>query len=117
MTFEVVLNGDVVANPPFASTYWTAAQMLAHMTVNGAGLRAGDFFAGGTISGPEKNQRGSFLELTWGGAEPVALSDGSSFTFLRDGDEVTLRAEAAAADGSTIRFGECTGRIVEFPVD
>ncbi|MBH0118046.1 fumarylacetoacetase [Rhodococcus sp. CX] len=117
VTFEVVLNGDVVAKPPFASTYWTAAQMLAHMTVNGAGLRAGDFFAGGTISGPEKDQRGSFLELVWGGAEPVTLSDGSSFTFLRDGDEVTLRAKATAADGSAILFGECTGRIVEFPTD
>ncbi|NDK92070.1 fumarylacetoacetase [Gordonia desulfuricans] len=114
VTFEVVLNGKVVANPPFASTYWTAAQMLAHMTVNGAGLRAGDFFAGGTISGPEKSQRGSFLELAWGGAEPIVLDDGSEFTFLRDGDEVTLRATAAAADGSTIRFGECTGRVIEF---
>ena len=115
VTFEVVLNGETVSKPPFASTYWTAAQMLAHMTVNGAGLRAGDFFAGGTISGPEKDQRGSFIELTWGGAEPLTLSDGSSITFLRDGDEVTLRATAVAADGSAIHFGDCTGRIVEFP--
>ena len=70
---EVILNGETVARPPFASTYWTAAQMLAHMTVNGATLRPGDFFAGGTISGPEKNQRGSFLELSWGGEEPLDL--------------------------------------------
>lgn len=112
--FEVVLNGQVVSRPPFASTYWTAAQMLAHMTVNGAGLRAGDFFAGGTISGPEKSQRGSFLELTWGGEEPITLADGSEFTFLRDGDEVIMSASARATDGSTIRFGECAGRIVPF---
>ncbi|MGW0044574.1 fumarylacetoacetase [Rhodococcus sp. NPDC003348] len=112
--FEVVLNGQVVSRPPFASTYWTAAQMLAHMTVNGAGLRAGDFFAGGTISGPGKDQRGSFLELCWGGAEPLTLSDGSDFTFLRDGDEVALRATARANDGSVLRFGDCSGRITEF---
>lgn len=111
LQLEVVLNGQTVAQPPFASTYWTAAQMLAHMTVNGASLRPGDFFAGGTISGPEKNQRGSFLELTWGAAEPLALDDGTEFTFLRDGDEVTLRATARTSDGSVIRLGDCSGRI------
>ena len=50
--------------------YWTPAQMLAHMTVNGASLRVGDLFASGTVSGPEREQRGSFLELSWGGTEP-----------------------------------------------
>ncbi|HJX78092.1 fumarylacetoacetase [Glutamicibacter sp.] len=109
---EVILNGETVARPPFASTYWTAAQMLAHMTVNGATLRPGDFFAGGTISGPEKNQRGSFLELSWGGEEPLALADGSEFTFLRDGDTVTLRATASTKDGTFIRLGDCSGTIV-----
>jgi len=110
--FEVVLNGQSVSRPPFSSTYWTAAQMLAHMTVNGAALRAGDFFAGGTISGPEKDQRGSFLELTWGGTEHLTLADGSEFTFLRDGDSVVLRATARAVDGTTVRLGDCAGRIV-----
>lgn len=86
--------------------------MLAHMTVNGASLRPGDFFAGGTISGPAKNQRGSFLELAWGGAEPLTLADGTEFTFLRDGDEVTLRATALAGAGTPIRLGDCTGRIL-----
>ena len=112
LQIEVVLNGEIVARPPFASTYWTAAQMLAHMTVNGATLRPGDFFAGGTISGPEKNQRGSFLELAWGGAEPLTLDDGTEFTFLRDGDEVTLRAAAHTGQGTVVRLGDCTGRIV-----
>ena len=112
LQIEVVLNGETVARPPFASTYWTAAQMLAHMTVNGATLRPGDFFAGGTISGPEKNQRGSFLELAWGGAEPLTLADGTEFTFLRDGDEVTLRATAHTGQGTVVRLGDCTGRIV-----
>ena len=81
---EVVLNGDVVSRPPYRTMYWSPAQMLAHMTVNGASLRTGDLFASGTVSGAERDQRGSFLELTWGGTEP--LDDGR--TFLKDGDEV-----------------------------
>ena len=112
LEIEVVLNGEVVSVAPFAETYWTAAQMLAHMTVNGAGLRAGDFFAGGTISGPRREQRGSFLELSWGGAEPLVLADGTEYTFLRDGDEVTLRATAPGAGDSRIALGECTGRVL-----
>lgn len=112
LQIEIALNGEVVSVAPFAETYWTAAQMLAHMTVNGAGLRAGDFFAGGTISGRERDQRGSFLEICWGGSEPLTLKDGSEFTFLRDGDEVGMRATAPGPGGSTIALGECTGRVL-----
>ncbi|MBY8854877.1 fumarylacetoacetase [Nocardia sp. CA2R105] len=108
---DVVLNGEVVSTAPYATTYWTAAQMLAHMTVNGAGLRPGDFFASGTISGPDANQRGSFLEITWGGSEPLSLADGTEIAFLRDNDEVTLRARAAGPEGA-ITLGETTGRIL-----
>ena len=68
---EVVLNGEVVSRPPYRTMYWSPAQMLAHMTVNGASLRTGDLFASGTISGPEPGQRGSFLELSWGGTQPL----------------------------------------------
>ena len=68
---EVVLNGEVVSRPPYSSMYWGPAQMLAHLTVNGASLRTGDLFGSGTISGPERDQRGSFLELSWGGQEPL----------------------------------------------
>jgi len=109
---DVVLNGKVVSTAPYATTYWTAAQMLAHLTVNGAGLRAGDFFASGTVSGPERGQRGSFLEISWGGTEPLALADGSEITFLRDGDEIILRAGAPGPDGTSITFGECAGRVL-----
>ena len=70
IAFEVELNGEVVSRPPYAAMYWSPAQMLAHMTVNGASLRTGDLFASGTISGDERDQRGSFLELSWGGKEP-----------------------------------------------
>ncbi len=100
---EVVLNDVVVSRPPYKQMYWSPAQMLAHLTSNGATLRTGDLFASGTISGSERDQRGSFLELSWGGQEP--FSDGH--TFLVDGDEVVLRATAG-----TVTLGEVSGRVV-----
>jgi fumarylacetoacetase len=112
LAIEVRLNGHVVSRPPFASMYWTPAQQLAHMTVNGAPTRTGDIYASGTVSGPEPGQRGSLLELSWGGAEPIQLSDGTSRTFLEDGDEVTITASAPGPGASRIDFGEVTGRIV-----
>jgi len=105
--FEVLLNGEVVSRPPYAATYWSPAQMLAHLTVNGASLRTGDLFASGTISGDEPGQRGSFIELSWGGTEPF----GAGHTFLEDGDEVVIRASAPGASGGRIGLGEVTGRI------
>ncbi|MBB1254262.1 fumarylacetoacetase [Streptomyces alkaliterrae] len=107
----VSINGEVVSEPPFGAMYWTAAQQLAHMTVNGASLRTGDFYASGTVSGPEKHQRGCLLELTWGGREPLKLPEGER-TFLEDGDEVTLTAWAPGPEGERIGLGEVVGRIV-----
>ncbi|MFT4081533.1 MAG: fumarylacetoacetase [Nocardioides sp.] len=107
---EVELNGEVVSQPPYAAMYWSPAQMLAHMTVNGASLRVGDFFASGTISGPEKQQCGSFLELSWGGSEPFTAS-GQTRTFLEDGDEVVLRYTAPGAR-RRIALGEVRGKIL-----
>jgi fumarylacetoacetase len=104
---EVVLNGEVVSRPPYRTMYWSPGQMLAHMTVNGASTRTGDLFASGTISGPEPDTRGSFLELSWGGKEPFA----GGRTFLEDGDEVTLRYSAPGTGGGRITLGEVTGRI------
>jgi fumarylacetoacetase len=109
---EVRWNGTLVSRPPFAQMYWTAAQQLAHLTVNGASMRTGDLYASGTVSGPAPDQRGSFLELTWNGAEPVTLADGSSRTFLADGDTVTISATAPGPGGSRIGFGEVTGTVV-----
>ena len=111
IAFEVSLNGTVVSRPPFAQMYWTAAQQLAHMTVNGASLRTGDLFASGTISGPEPDQRGSLLELTWNGAEPLTLDDGSQRTFLADGDTVTIRASSVGADGERLDLGAVVGTV------
>jgi fumarylacetoacetase len=115
LTLEVSWNGSVVSRPPAADLYWTVAQQLAHLTVNGASLRTGDLFASGTVSGPERDQRGSFLELSWNGSEPVTLADGSTRSFLEDGDEVSISAWAPGADGVRIGFGEVTGRIVPGP--
>lgn len=111
LTIEVECNGTVVSRPPFASMYWTADQQLAHLTVNGASLRTGDLFASGTVSGPEPGQRGSFLELSWSGREPVTLDDGSTRSFLEDGDTVVLRASGPGLNGTRIGFGPCTGTI------
>jgi fumarylacetoacetase len=105
---EVVLGDEVVSRPPYSGMYWSPAQMLAHMTSNGASLRTGDLFASGTISGPERDQRGCLLELSWGGSEPFGAA---RRTFLEDGDEVTLRATAPGALGGRIALGEVTGRI------
>jgi fumarylacetoacetase len=104
-------NGQVVSRPPYAAMYWSPAQMLAHLTVNGAPTRVGDLFASGTISGPRKEQRGAFIELTWGGAEPVDVA-GERRIFLEDGDEVALTATAPGANGTRIGFGEARGRIL-----
>lgn len=107
---EVEVNGTVVACPPYSCMYWSPAQMLAHLTVNGASLRVGDFYASGTISGPEKHQRGSFLELSWGGRETWLAGD-QERTFLEDGDEVVLRYSAPGA-GGRIGLGEVRGKIL-----
>ncbi|WP_327099055.1 fumarylacetoacetase [Nocardia vinacea] len=111
LRLEFVLNGHTVSRPPYAQMYWSPAQMLSHMTVNGASLRTGDLFASGTVSGPEANQRGSLIELTWNGTEPLHLPDGRTRTFLEDGDLVTLSGSATGPSGSPISLGEVTARI------
>ena len=111
LALEVSLNDAVVSQPPFATMYWTPDQMLAHLTVNGASTRTGDLYASGTVSGPEPAQRGSLIELSWNGAEPLTLPDGSTRTFLEDGDTVTISATAPAVDGGRLSLGEVTGTI------
>jgi fumarylacetoacetase len=91
--------------------YWSPAQMLAHLSVNGAATRTGDLYASGTISGPAKEQRGAFIELTWGGQEPIEVN-GEPRTFLLDGDEITITATAPGAGGGQIGFGEVSGRVL-----
>ncbi|MFJ7213168.1 fumarylacetoacetase [Amycolatopsis sp. NPDC098790] len=104
-------NGQEVSRPPFREMYWSPAQMLAHLTVNGASSRTGDLYGSGTISGPEKHQRGAFLELSWGGKEPLTVK-GEQRSFLEDGDEVLITATAPGANGERIAFGEVRGRVL-----
>jgi fumarylacetoacetase len=111
LDLEIELNGTVIARTSARHLYWSAAQQLAHLTVNGASLRVGDLFASGTISGPEREQRGCLLELAWNGAEPIELADGSTRSFLLDGDEVVLRG----GGGEALALGEVRGRIEPGP--
>jgi fumarylacetoacetase len=111
LRLSVGINGHTVSEPPFSAMYWTAAQQLAHLTVNGASLRTGDLYASGTVSGPEPGQRGSLLELTWNGRDPLELPEGKR-TFLEDGDTVTLSAWAPGTGGTRVGLGEVTGRVV-----
>ncbi len=109
---EVRVNETVVSTPHARELHWSPEQMLAHLTVNGASLRDGDLLGSGTISGPEKSSRGSLLELSWGGTEPLTLDDGTTRDFLEDGDVVTMTAWAPGPDGSRIGVAEVVGRVV-----
>jgi fumarylacetoacetase len=100
---EVELSGTVVSRTNARSLYWTMPQQLAHATANGASTRPGDLFASGTISGPEHGSEGSLIELTWNGEHPIGLADGSTRTFLEDGDEVVLRGRAGELELAEVR--------------
>jgi fumarylacetoacetase len=110
--FEVRLNGHVISRPPYAEMHWSPAQMLAHMTVNGASLRTGDLYASGTVSGPAPGQRGCMIELTRNGSEPLTLPDGTSRAWLEDSDELVITATAAGPDGTRVGLGEARGQIM-----
>ena len=102
-----------ISRAPFADMYWTPAQQLAHMTVNGAATSAGDLFASGTVSGPTPGSEGSLIELTWNGKRPIGLPDGSTRAFLHDGDRVTITGWAGAEPDSRIGLGSVCGTIVD----
>ena len=112
IALEVRINGFLVSSPPFRDMYWTAAQQLAHLTSNGASVRTGDLYVSGTVSGTDRDQWGSLLELSWNGTDPVRLADASTRTCLQDGDEVTITASAPGPGGSRIGFGEVTGTVL-----
>lgn len=96
----------------FRDSYWTLAQLVAHHTVNGCNLQAGDLLGSGTQSGREAGQGGSLLELTFGGKQPLTLANGETRAFLEDGDTVTLRARCARQGYRRIGFGECRGTVM-----
>jgi len=101
----------VISRTNSSELYYSAAQQLAHHTTSGCPMRVGDLLGSGTISGPDKTSRGSLLELSWAGKEPIALADGSSRSFLEDGDRITLRGVAQGKD-HRVGFGPCTGKLL-----
>lgn len=101
----------VICRTNFKHLYWSMAQQLAHHTVNGCNVRAGDLMASGTISGPHPGSYGSLLELTWRGTRPLALQDGSERKFLEDGDTIIIRGHAEN-NSLRIGFGEVSGQIL-----
>ncbi len=104
-------DATTIARTNYKEMYYSAAQQLAHHTTAGTPMNVGDLLGSGTISGATKPERGSLLELSWGGKEPITLDTGDTRTFLEDGDTLTLTG-AAKGDGYTIGFGSCTGTVL-----
>jgi fumarylacetoacetase len=94
--------GTVISRSNYKYMYWNQKQQLAHHTVNGCNINAGDMMASGTISGPTKDSYGSMLELSWSGKEPLTLDTGEQRTFIEDGDTVVMRGWC---DNGTVRIG------------
>lgn len=94
------------------AAYWTVAQLITHHTVNGCNLQPGDLMGSGTLSGPAPDQAGSLLELTLGGKHPMTLPNGETYTWLQDGDTLTMRGYCERAGAARIGFGEVSGTVL-----
>ena len=101
----------VISNTNFKYMYWSMMQQLTHHSITGCNMRVGDLMGSGTISGPEKDSRGSLLELTWNTTEPLTLVNGEQRGFLEDGDTLILRGHCQK-DGLRIGFGEVRGTVL-----
>src|SRR5438067_13454543 len=101
----------VITRTNFQNLYWSIAQQLAHHTVNGCNLQAGDLLASGTISGATEESRGCMLELTWRGANPLKLPNGETRKWLEDGDTLAITG-CAQGNGYRVGFGEVSGCIL-----
>ncbi len=101
-----------LSSTSFKHSYWTIAQLVAHHTVNGCDLRAGDLLGTGTQSGPTPEEAGSLLELSAGGSRPIEIAPGEERTFLKDGDSVIFRAWCEKPGAARIGFGEVEGRVL-----
>ena len=109
----IAANGSetVISNTNFKHMYWSMMQQLTHHTIAGCNVRVGDLMGSGTISGPEKDSRGSLLELTWNTTEPLTLEGGEQRGFLEDGDTLIMRGHCQK-DGLRIGFGEVRGTVL-----
>ncbi|WP_208607810.1 fumarylacetoacetase [Rodentibacter myodis] len=108
---EVEGKETIISDTNFKYMYWTMAQQLTHHTVSGCNLRIGDLMGSGTISGPTKNNRGSLLELTWNGSEPIMLESGNKRTFIEDGDTIIMRGYAQKGH-IRVGFGEVRSKVL-----
>lgn len=117
INLKVELKNDSVTKPftlsesNFRYLYWNVKQQLVHHTVTGCNMRPGDLLGSGTISGPERANFGSMLEISWKGSMPVTLPDGSQRKFLADGDTVVMRGYCQG-DGYRVGFGEAAGKVL-----
>lgn len=100
-----------VSKSNFKYMYWTMSQQLAHHTINGCQVNAGDMMGSGTISGPTPDSYGSMLELTWGGKNPITLKDGTERKFIADNDTVIMRG-FCQKDSLRIGFGEVSSKLL-----
>ncbi len=122
LTLEVLIlteamraRGDApfrLSSGPASNMYWTVQQIVTHHASNGCNLNPGDLLGSGTISAPDRSGYGSLIELSTGGKEPIALTGGESRTFLEDGDEIILRAQASAPGFVPIGFGESRAMVM-----
>jgi fumarylacetoacetase len=101
----------IIAQTNYREMYYSAPQQLAHHTTSGCPMNVGDLLGSGTISGKSKPERGSLLELSWGGKEPLTLDSGETRAFLQDGDTLTISG-AALGNGYKIGFGDASGQIL-----
>ena len=102
---------ETIARTNARELYYSSAQQLAHHATSGCPMRVGDLLGTGTISGPERGNRGCLLELSWGGKEPLELVQGATRSFIEDGDRLTLKG-FAQGDGFRTGFGDCTGKVL-----
>jgi fumarylacetoacetase len=104
-------SATTIAQTNYREMYYSAAQQLAHHTSSGCPMRTCDLLGSGTISGPARENRGSLLELSWGGTEPLTLDNGGTRCFLEDGDTLVIQGRARG-DGFSIGFGDCSGTLL-----
>jgi len=102
----------LVSQGDFSTMYWTLGEMIAHHASNGCPIRTGDLIGSGTVSGPDKRNRGCLLEITSRGVEPLELPTGETRRFLEDGDEVILRGRCEQPGFRRIGLGECHGAVL-----
>jgi fumarylacetoacetase len=100
-----------ICHTNFKYMYWSSVQQLVHHASSGCAMNVGDLLGSGTISGPEQSQRGSLLEISWNGTEPIELVSGTARAFLEDGDSLVMRGWCQG-DGYRIGFGEVEGTIL-----